>query len=61
MNNEEKLLLLQSFFNEINGVILDVGLDDDEVLEEITYICRKYRMKLHSHSVLQTLITEKDK
>lgn len=60
MNNEEKLSLLQLFFDDINDTIRDEKLDDDEALEEIEYICRHYKIKLHNHSVLQTLVTVKE-
>lgn len=48
MNNEEKLSILQSFFDDVEASLNDLRLTDDETLEEISYMFSQYKTMLRS-------------
>ena len=52
---EDKLSLLQSFFDDVEDVLTDTFIEDDEALEELSYILRQYKIKLHNANVINNI------
>ena len=53
MNNIDKLSELQSFFDDVEDVLIDDFLDYEETYEELIFLYRQYKIRLHNIKVLK--------